>query len=229
MRKIAIFYHCLFALGEPPLLLQSAYDIVLQQMSIVSSSGLESSASFILCGINGGEESESLSKLLLPKKATKVFHGLQSRAENLTLVELEKWLPGHEDWYVLYFHAKGCTHNPDSNYGRMSARWRFCMTVNLVYQWKRCVTDLDSGFESVGCHWLTGQCDGTQNIWGGNFWWCKASFLLTLPSIFLRERIKTSGISALESRYESEVWIGNGPRLPRVKDYHPGNPLKGHL
>ena len=95
------------------------------------------------------------------------------------------------------------------------------MTKHLIANWRNCVTDMDQGVESVGCHWMTGLADGTQNIWAGNFWWAKASYLLTLPSIFERDRIKESGISDIESRYESEVWIGNGKRLPTVKDYHP--------
>jgi len=222
MIQIAVFYHSLFFLGEPPVFLPNAYDIVFEQMEALSRSGLEDSASFIMCGINGGEESERFAKFLLPKKAVKVFHGLKSRSENLTLVELEKWLPGHEDWYVLYFHAKGCTHDPNSDHAKMCACWRPCMMRNLVDQWKRCFVDLNSGFEAVGCHWMTGLLDGSQNIFGGNCWWAKASFLVTLPSILLRDRIKQSGIQALESRFEAEVWIGNGPRLPKVKDYHPG-------
>lgn len=228
MIQIAVFYHSLFFLGEPPVFIQSAYDIVLEQMAALSRSGLEDAASFILCGINGGEESELLAKLLLPKKATCVFHGLQSRSENLTLVELEKWLPDHEDWYVLYFHAKGATLDPNSDYGQTCGRWRRCMMTNVVNQWTGCIADMKCGYEAVGCHWMTGLLDGTQNIFGGNCWWAKASFLVTLPSIFLRDRIKVSGIDSVESRYEAEVWIGNGPRVPRVKDYHPGHPLQSH-
>jgi hypothetical protein len=81
---------------------------------------------------------------------------------------------------------------------------------------------MESGAESVGCHWLTGKsADHNQNLWGGNFFWAKASFLRTLPSIYERGIIKVSGIKSIESRYEAEVWIGNGARLPIVKDYHP--------
>lgn len=68
-----------------------------------------------------------------------------------------------------------------------------------------------------------------QSIWAGNFWWAKSDFLRTLPSIMNRERIKISGLGAAESRFESEVWIGNGPRLPRVRDYHPRWRMVGNL
>jgi hypothetical protein len=132
---------------------------------------------------------------------------------------LEQWLPGHEDYYVLWFHSKGATHEP-GHY--LSDRWRGCMQKHCVVNWRQCVADLDAGFESVGCHWMSGnKTPPGQSIWAGTFFWAKASFLLTLPSVMKRDRIKLSGLDSIESRYEAEVWIGNGPRLPRVKDYHP--------
>lgn len=190
-------------------------------MKALTDTGLLNACEHFLVGINGGTESLIVAQSVIPKSAQFVLHGLDSHAENLTLVELEKWLPGHDDWYVLYFHAKACTHGPgpvrDSR-----ALWRNCMMRNLVFQWRRCVADLQAGYESVGCHWMTGaKTPPDQSIWAGNFWWAKASYLLTLPSIFERARIKESGIGAAESRYEAEVWIGNGPRLPLIKDYHP--------
>lgn len=221
--KIAIFYHCLFALGDPPELLPNAYAIVSDQMDKLNRSGLIEAAEEIHIGINGGEESEDFATLTLPRKAKFHFHGLHSHAENLTLVELERWLPKHPDWYVLYFHAKGATHDAASSYGNgVSRPWRETMMHYLVTNWRQCVADLNAGFESVGCHFMRGMGhDRSQNIWAGNFWWAKAGYLLTLPTIFKRDRIKVSGISALESRYEAEVWIGNGQRLPRVKEYLP--------
>ena len=124
MNPIAIFYHGLFFLGDdPPVLLHSACRIVTEQMNALRESGLAAQSSLLLVGLNGGEESAPLAAQCVPERATIVYHGLKSRAENLTLVELEKWLPGHEDWYVLYFHAKGCTHK-DGEYAEFCARWR---------------------------------------------------------------------------------------------------------
>lgn len=224
---IAIFYHCLFALDRPDNILDSAVAIVQQQMDICCVTGLAKEAAHFLVGINGGEESKAIAELVLPRKATKVYHGLESHAENLTLVELEKWLPEHPGWNVLYFHAKGCTHSP-GQVADSRALWRDCMMRNLVGRWQRCVSDLYSGFESVGCHWMEPPATpASQFIWAGNFWWAKSDFLRTLPSITKRARIIESGIGAAESRYEAEVWLGNGPRPPIVKDYHPNwNPSK---
>lgn len=226
MKPIAIFYHSLFVLGNPPDLLPCAAEIISDQMQALKSSGLEDAAAEIHCGINGGDESIALAYEFLPHKCTRTFHGLDSRSENLTLVMLEKWLSDHEDWLVLWFHSKGATHAPGDSF---SGQWRNCMMRHLVHNWRQCVSDLESGYEAVGCHWMEPPATpATQFIFAGNFWWARVSFLRTLPSIFERERIKLSGIGSLESRYEAEVWIGNGPRPPKVKDYHgPGwNPGK---
>jgi hypothetical protein len=190
-------------------------------MDTLKKSGLLDYASKFVVGINGGQESDELANLLLPPKAERILHGLDSRSENLTILEIEKWVKDNPDWNVLYFHAKGATHT-DPDYAIKRAPWRRCMMRNLVTAWQRCVNDLDRGYESVGCHWLTNMgSDRSQNYWGGNFWWAKSNFLRTLPPMTERYRIKLSGISSIESRYEAEVFLGTGPRLPHVKDYHP--------
>lgn len=221
--KIAIFYHCLFELGSPPEVRDLALEIVREQMMQLQQSGLCSEAETFLVGINGGAESRALAHVLIPAKAKLVMHGLASRTENLTLVQIEQWLPKHPGWAVLYFHAKGASHL-DLAKIKYSARWRNCMMHHLVTDWRKCLQDLEAGFESVGCHWMTGAATPPgQSIWAGNFWWATSDFLRTVPSIFERDRIKISGIASLESRYEAEVWLGNAPRLPRIKDYHGPN------
>lgn len=225
MKPIAIFYHCLFHLGNPPSLKQSAISVIREQMFLLKESGLLDSAEHLVAGINGGDESKVIAKQMIPTKFNQVFHGLESRAENLTIIELEKWVPTHPGWNVLYFHAKGCTHDSNSEYGRFSTRWRRCMMKRCVGQWKEALAILDGGLDAVGCHWLTGMgSDRSQHFFAGNFWWATSDFLNKVPSMFLRDRIKTSGIKALESRYESEVWIGNGP-MPKIKDLEPTHGL----
>lgn len=215
---IIIFYHSLFFIGEE--FKEAAFNIVREQMMQFQQSGLWDAATEIICGINGGEESEDYARLLIGPKAKLVFHGLQSRAENLTIVEIEKWLKSNQgEAYICYAHAKGATHDPNAGYANLANRWRRCGMRSCVENWNVCVSDLNAGHEVATVHWMQGVADGTQNICAGNFWWAKASFLRTLPTMYARDRIKVSGIAALESRYESEVWIGNGPRLPRVKDY----------
>lgn len=223
MKPLAIFYHALFYHGTPPELRLNAVQIVQEQMWLLQNSGLAAAASEIVVGLNGPvDKTRAMAALYLPAKARLVMHGPDSFAENLTIVELEKWVPHHLDSYVLYFHAKGCTHPVGEPYGdNVSAPWRRAMMQDLIANWRECVAALDAGAELVCSHFMRGMADGTQNIAAGNFFWARASFLATLPSIFKRDRIKESGIAAAASRYEAEVWIGNGPRLPRVKEFRP--------
>lgn len=219
MRKTAVFYHSLFYLkdrGAAPL--PRAWEIIKEQMQILRESRLLDACDEFHVGINGGEESKAIAKLAIPMKAQTIFHGLESRAENLTIIMIEEWVKTHPDWNVLYFHSKGATHT-DEQYSAFTKTWRDTMMKYLVRDWWKCIADLQL-VESVGCHWMQGMADGTQNLWAGNFWWATSDFLATVPTMFLRDRIKESGIAAAESRFEAEVWIGNG-RLPTVKQYLP--------
>lgn len=220
MKPIAIFYHCLFVMGEPPQLLPGAMDIIDEQMGKLIYSGLLEAATEVHVGVNDDERTGRLAAMFLPQKARLTWHGLASRAENPTIVLLENWAQSHPDWNVLYFHSKGATHLPDSYYGEQVSRpWRDAMMQDLVMNWRECVAALDT-HDIVCSHWMWNLADGTQHIPCGNFLWVTSNFVARLPSIYERERIKTSGISALESRYESEVYWGNGPR-PNVKQFRP--------
>lgn len=212
--NIAVFFHTLF---YPERYLFNSFTIVTEQVEQMRQSGLLDACSEMIVGCNGGEESRDVAHLLLPEKSKIVYHGLESKSENLTIVEIEKWVPQHPNWCVLYFHAKGISHDPESIDGRLRTKWRVCMMKHLVEGWQQCVHYLTTGYEAVGCHWMDG-ADHTQHIFGGNFWWASSNYLSTLPSIYKRDRIKVSGIASAESRYEAEVWLGNGSRLPRVKD-----------
>lgn len=219
---IIIFHHACFLLGDPPTLSDSALQIGIEQMGALKNSGLLEAASEFHVGLNGGTESEFLASAVFPEKAKVKYHGLDSRAENLTLVMIEDRMKSIEgEAYVLYEHQKGSSHAQGSDYGTFAGKWRQRMMYYLVENWRYCIRDLET-HDAVGCHWLTGQgWDHSQHYFAGNMWFARASFLKTLPSIYLRERIKTSGIASLESRYESEVWIGNG-KMPFIKNYYSG-------
>lgn len=223
MKPICVFFHGVFQIDGK--LLPAALPIIREQMGALKSSGLLDAASEMRVGINGWDSDYDLAKSVLPEKANIIFHGERCRNECRTLVLLENWLHEHDDeWHVVYFHAKGSSKPLGDD---MARRWRGCAMKHLVKNWRRCVADLEK-VESVGVHFMQPPATPpTQYIWAGNAWWARSSFLKTLPSIYERERIKVSGIDALESRYESEVWIGNGPRPPTHIDYHPNwNPSK---
>lgn len=218
MKNIAVFYHCLFYKDNPLTLLDAAIDIIGSQLNEMDRCGLTSVASEFIVGINGGGESVNLAKLMFPAKARCHFHGLQCKNENRTILELEKWIPSHKDWHVLYFHSKGATRPYGDSF---SDKWRKCMMKHNVSNWRRCVSDLESGHDMVGCHWMEPpDTPEGHYIFAGTFWWATSNYLATLPSIMCRDRIKVSGIDSIDSRYEAEVWSGNGPIKPKIKDYH---------
>lgn len=221
MKPISIFFHGLFFGGEPPRPLPVACGIIYKQVGDMIDSGLWGAAKEIHFGINGGEESKPVSKTVIPPKAQITYHGLQNRNENLTIVMVHDFAKKHPGWNVLYAHAKGASHNPRSDYGKMAALWREGMMQDLVLNWRQCVSDLES--HDVACsHFMRNKgSDQSQNISAGNFWWATSDFLATVPSIYLRDRIQKDGIGALSSRYEAEVWLSNG-RIPNVKEYRPG-------
>lgn len=219
--NLAVFFHCLVFMGRPPKLALSGVEVIQEQMTVIEESGLLDTVNHLEIGINGGEESRVYASILFPKKAKITFHGLDSYNENSTIRLLEQWLPGHPGWAVLYAHSKGATWPYNDPF---RSAWRNCMTNHCVWNWRRCVHDLETGYyDAVGCHFFRPPITPpSQHIFGGNVWWSKSDFLITLPSIMKRARIITSGLKHPDSRFEAEVWIGNGPRVPRVRDYHPG-------
>lgn len=225
MKPIAVFYHCLFSKGEPPQTCPHALGIITEQMSQLKGSGLLDEAKYVFIGVNGGDESAAVAGTVLPFASPNVevgFHGRSAGSETPTMVRMWEWAEAHQDYNILYFHAKGSTHT-DPDYLAFSARWSRCMMTNLVDQWQRCISDLDTGLvDSVGCHWMTNMSPPSDkdSIWGGNFFWVTGEFLRTLPDIMDRDLIKTHGAAAPISRYEGERWIGSGPKLPRIRDYH---------
>lgn len=221
MRPIAIFYHTLFFVGAPEHPALGGFTICCDQMKQVKDSGLEDSAKEIHVGVNGGKESEVYAAQSLPAKAHVYYHGVEQGSETPTMVKMWEWARVNPGWNVLYFHCKGATHT-DANYLAFVTKWRRCMMNACVVNWRQCVADLESGFDSVGCHWMTGMSPPSDKdaIWGGNFFWATSDFIRTLPDILDRDLIKNHGIAAPIARYEGERWIGSGPRLPHVKDYH---------
>jgi hypothetical protein len=211
---IAIFYHCILSGGTIPINTEFACQIMQEQMAALAQSGLLAAADEFHIGINGGEEDVEIVRLFVPAKAKIVMHGAGMTTEIPTLAYLRRWLPGHEDWKVLYFHLKSVTHPGEVLY----ERWRHCMERTVIWNWRGCVADLNNGTEACGCHWLTPERfpDYVKSpFFGGTFYWANARFFSTLPQL---------PVATWANRFEAENWIGRGPRLPRVKDHHPGWP-----
>lgn len=222
---ILIYHHGVFVIGGQAL--PSAEPIAREQMQAFESSGLLDAASEFHVCINGGAESVPIVNSIFPAKAQVVYHGPECRSENLTVVQLcdrAKQIEGEA--YILYEHQKGSSHAPGTTYGENVAKpWRIAMTHDLVTNWRQCVADLDAGHDIACMVWLWDMgWDKSQHIPAGNWLWVRASFVRKLPSIYDRARIREDGIGALSSRYEAEVFWGNGPR-PNVKAYRTALPF----
>lgn len=112
-----------------------------------------------------------------------------------------------EDDMVMYAHTKGAYCNTDRN-----RQWRRGMTNQLVCQWRAAVALLDSGHDTVGCHWMTPEHQPgviKNGFYAGNYWWAKGSHLKRLGPI------------EATTRYDAESWIGS------VEPVNPGGFLPG--
>lgn len=228
--KIAVFYH-IKPSGEG-IDKGFATEVFQQQMGFFKSTGLADASNHTTIGINGiPEDAANLSGILPKLQNIEVrYHGKDARSEIPTLKRLQQWLPGHADWYVCYWHAKGITHPHYEPY----IRWRRCMEHCVIKRWQRCMHDLERGHDSVGAHWLDRtkyprdheeQFNPSWNlgghIWGGNFWWAKAQYLLTLPEL-------PSNSSCRGEDFAAEIWIGSAKGQPKVIDYAPHFPTSPH-
>lgn len=204
MRPIAIFHHTCLNLGTPA----HANFILKEQVDVMTEFGLLDAAQHVFVGVNGPAEDVAVVASMHHPKAV-VFPNPKNEwpgGEVPTLRALRDFCLGNPSLNVLYLHMKGLTHVPGSHGHGHNTSWRHNMTHVVVKNWKRCVELLDGGFESVGNWWNVAP---NGSYWAGNFWWATSDFISTLPPIV------TDGHHS-GGRYEAEVWIGRGPRLPKI-------------
>lgn len=213
--KICVWYHAILSGGTIPVDTEFACQILAEQMRALHKSGLADAADEIHVGVNGPKEDAEIARLFVPAKSKFVVHGAGTTTEIPTLNALRAWLPGHDDWRVMYHHLKAVTHPGQELY----RDWRRRLEIATVWKWKECMAEMDKGVDSCGAHWLTPEefphLVVGPPFWGGTFWWITAKYLMTLPPL---------PPATWANRFEAEKWIGRGPVRPRVKDYFPGWP-----
>ena len=85
------------------------------------------------------------------------------------------------------------------------------MMKGVVKNWRTCIADLDAGYDAVGSHWMVPPATPPgQHIFAGTFFWVKSAFVLTLPSIMERIRIKFSGIDSMKADTSQRFGLGMG-------------------
>jgi len=213
MKPIAIFYHVYLSGGEHPCNPECVTGIIADQLGAIQASELGLNTSLFHIGVNGTDEDTFLVSMMAP--GASVNRNGPGTAELPTQKVMQDWCKVNPGWCVLYLHTKGAIHNGNP----VMSSWRRCMERACVWGWRNCVHDLHSGFDSSGAHWLTPESYpviGLTPYWGGNFWWATSDFINTLPKI-----------DVSLSRYEAEVWIGRGPKRPKVRDYAPHFSMAG--
>lgn len=212
--KLAVWYHC--ALRGHGINEDHAIAVLHEQMNSLRLSGVMDSATEIHVGVNGNDSDSLTVCAFLPERSIRVHVHTNDvgQSELTTLARLQKWLePG---WFVCYHHIKGVSYpgNP------VWERWRRCMERVCIRDWEACVDALDRGCDVAGAHWLTHEkytmVPPSQRYFGGNFWWARSEYLLSLPPVAKDSR---------ENRYEAEVWIGSGKKKPIVMDFAPHFPM----
>jgi hypothetical protein len=204
MKPIAIWYHTCINLFPA-----HAESIIQEQMQALRYSGLLTAADQLIVGLNGNETDRARLAPLLPSKACIFINDPETwpSGEVPTMREMREWLYAYPDYNVMYFHMKGLTAPPGNINHGTSMAIRHAMQSVVINRWRECVQLLSEGYDSVGYNWST---PADQAYWAGNFWWATSSFLSTIPPL------RHSDVE--HGRMEAEVWIGQGPNHPRVKD-----------
>jgi hypothetical protein len=206
VKPISIWYHT-FVSG-PTVDLDHGISIYQEQLQALEKCGLLDAANEFYIGVSGGEANACAVAMLAPPKAIVFENALDTCGELPTQLALQQWLPGHEDWAILYFHTKGAQYKGDAHY----RAWRACMHNVVLWNWRACVKDLEEGFDCTGPHWVTPQQYPSLMdfpYFAGTMWWATAKYLMTLP------KVDAYG----PSRWEAESWVGKSNRKILVRPY----------
>jgi len=95
--------------------------------------------------------------------------------ERLTLTDMHRHVA--PDDHVLYLHSKGVTQCGTAKELPV-ADWRYALLYHLVGRHRECSERLAAGVQTVGVNYRGGK----RPHFGGNFWWGRGDYLLTLPT-----------------------------------------------
>lgn len=132
------------------------------------------------------------------KKITIVRH--PENVHEIPTLDLLQSIAKQKKCYILYYHTKGVTSEP--NFGDNIKSWRNILEYFNIEEWKDCVEQLKN-HDTVGCLYVTNQIlAGVEfiNYYSGNFWWSKSEYISRLDNI----REIYSG-----DRIIAEKWIGS--------------------
>jgi hypothetical protein len=166
-------------------------------ITALNESGLMEALDFVGVGIVGCDENREAVKSALPPNFTVVIEAC-SGYEQITMELIDTSEPA----YIFYAHTKGAS-NPD----HLRKMWRDSMTNGTVYGWRLCVELLESGkYDAVGLYWQ----QQPRYHFSGTFWWATSDYISTL------------GPLGYSTRFDAEMWIGQGSKGGTFADLCPG-------
>lgn len=153
----------------------------------------------------GNPKSEELINYLKNYDKFELCHSSTNieECEYPTLMKLQKSAQATErEVYLLYIHTKGVS-IPDNNNKQL---WRKRLLQKTVKEWKECVSLLENGNDISGCGWRD-----NDNIFQGNIWWAKSSYIKKLPELYsiYTKSVTYKDIDFIKYRSECERWVGS--------------------
>jgi hypothetical protein len=225
MAKIAIFFHARISggahedtecfKGNSAIIAEHGEKVLAEQIGVIRNSGLLEASSHFFVGLNGDAHDYKTVVKHSPE-AEIIMHPKGSASELPTMGAIERWVKSNPGYLVLYLHTKGVCWpgNP------FRAAWRKCLMTHTVKNWEQCVTELVTGYDMVGPHWLTAHkyphasAALPHGIFGGNFFWTTSNYLRRLKPLQTDHSWK--------ERYQAEMWPTSGnPKVRGLADHWP--------
>lgn len=154
-----------------------------EQIGAMYASGLLNHAHLTI-GVNGDQQ--------LPLSVNcEVIRHVNGFSEKPSLLLAKEKAKANPDAYILYCHSKGISH-PTRN----QDDWRMMMQHFLIVNWKLAISCLQD-YDLATVNWRTHPVAHPS----GNFWWARASHLLSLDDNYLDP----------SNRFSQEFWTGSVP------------------
>jgi hypothetical protein len=203
--KIKVFVH----LNDLP----GAFDLMSEQLTLASESGLLDTAEEVILCTNGNANNFTAAKEVMAEfENVKFVHVSDNTGlwEFPTLDYMKHVVDtSEEEFYICYFHLKGLSRRGDA----CVQDWRQYMEYWCIDRWEDNVAKLDEGMDTVGANYI----EGPWAHYSGNFWWARASYVRKLEPLVHPDNIAwgtpSKYIDAVldngNFRYEHEAWIGS--------------------
>jgi hypothetical protein len=207
-KPIKVFVH----LNDLP----GAFDLMSEQLSRLSESGLMDIADRVFLCTNGNPDNFLPAQAVLSDYRHVKFYHTSNRTDlweypTLDLLKRNCQAVGEdEEFNILYFHLKGLSRLGDQRV----TDWRKFMEYWMIDRWEDCANKLNEGYDLIGTNMI-------EQPWlhsSGNFWWSKSEYVRTLDPLPSPETLPWNTPSPYTGavydggnfRYDHEAWIATG-------------------